>query len=196
MSMTREESLAWAKLLQAQGEGKQLQKRCKSDTYWKNDTLDAVEMNISPVQWWRIAPDLPPKPSQEWLDQHGLEIVAGPMSSKTARGNYSMSRVVWMRENDRWVVTNLPAIHCFNAGDVDNVYVVRFLVPQYRPIPLSPVYLGRVVRSIGGHMYGILSGISPGGVYTIPGHGNYSPESLLGGWVWEDSGLPCGEEIK
>lgn len=59
-------------LLQALADGKQLQFRMPNDE-WRAMELDCDAVLEQPTSY-RIAPDLPPKPSQEWLDKHGMEI--------------------------------------------------------------------------------------------------------------------------
>lgn len=70
--MTREESAKWAALLQAQADGKQLQR--VAGGVWMTRELVGSDIIYDDPDGWRIATDLPPKPSQEWLDKHGVEL--------------------------------------------------------------------------------------------------------------------------
>jgi len=62
-SMTKEYSLEWAKLLQARGEGKQLQMSINlSNGIWIDMELDGTALMDSDPRYWRIKPELVLKP--------------------------------------------------------------------------------------------------------------------------------------
>lgn len=194
--MNREESAKVAQLYAAQAEGKRFEFHHFDG--WQETTPNNGDFAVQPDRW-RIAPDLPPKPSQEWLDKHGVEIVAGPMSSERARGDYPTNQVAWLFSANEWVSTYSPAKDCFSAGDVDNVYVIRRRAPQVKPWTIDTVPMPLVVKPRAtGNLIAILAAKSECVVmlHTDDGKTTSATYDELREHFTQRDGSPCGEVVK
>lgn len=144
----------------------------------------------------RIAPDLPPKPSQEWLDKLGIELLYGPMSHLDAQRCHPDAITIWVSGADEWFFTETPARDCWKAVIPATVYVVRKRTTQVRPWTLATVPMPLVVRpknggsincGFGGFELGVWIGCS-GGVMQV------FWDELLANYEQRD-GSPCGEVV-
>ena len=182
--MTREESAKWAALLQAQADGKQLQR--VAGGVWMPRELVGSDIIYDDPDGWRIATDLPPKPSQEWLDNHGVELTDEfryPGGDLHAPMNADLTPA----EDDA------PKQGCICIG---NRWILRRRAPQVRPWTIDTVPMPLVVKSRAGTIYQVVC-VHKDGV-DIACH--KSSTELTYKWLLDAYtqryGSPCGEVVK
>lgn len=180
--MTREESAKWAALLQAQADGKPLEYMDWNHGEWVPASLRPTDFGGSPEKW-RIAPDLPPKPSQEWLDKHGVEL--------TGECRRPTENELTCCAHEGWEV---PQRCEFPETWKTPYWILRRRAPVVKPLSLSHDHLGMCIVRKDNTGSGIISGIRDG-QFIIPGWGKAPPAELARDWTRLD-GSPCGEVAK
>ena len=205
--MTREESAKWAALLQAQADGKQLEYKTVFGSYVPAE-LGRSDLEHGSADNWRIAPDLPPKPSQRIMDviaKFGCEIdrighfrigdlilTPGCFSASQPNAYEDVgSDVMFVWEADR------------DQGEdvMDAQYIIlRRRVPQVKPWTLSTVPMPLVTRCKGTGILHVAVLADENGVamhaYNEPYRVRFvAYESLLEADEQRD-GSPCGEVSK
>lgn len=182
-------------LLQALADGKQLQFRMPNDE-WRAMELDCDAVLDQPTSY-RIAPDLPPKPPQEWMDKHGVEI-DGDSPRRIEKDGEIFAPIVFdyppiIRTAERYEEKSL-----FGGCR----WILRKIAkpkPRYEPWDFQTVPMPLPVIFRGGTGYQIVA-VFPVGFATIGGQQR--------GWkpdihAWNDlqhyaqrDGLPCGRRVE
>lgn len=195
-------------LLQALADGKNLENKASPSETWL--AVNAVSLNIladrvlTNPQLYRIAPDPPPnKPSQEWLDKHGVELtgecrvaVTGELTHCIDFGTtkplydsgpltiHTLANVAY--SSPRWILRRKPPVEKLEPWTIETV-----------PLPL-------VVKSISPDASAIyqVAQVNRDGVFLLfKMNSQLEPTMRLCGYteLLEDfvqrDGQPCGRKV-
>ena len=166
-------------LLQALADGKQLQFRMPNDE-WRAMELDCDAVLEQPTSY-RIAPDLPPKPSQKWLDTYGMELT-GECREPIQDGT---TLHFWHED---------AAPQTYSSGLVkENAWILRKREPRYAPWTLETVPMPFPQIEIRGHITEV-EWADDVGVKLRDGW-QHTYASLFREGKTRD-GLPCGRRVE
>ncbi len=196
--MTREESAKWAALLQAQADGKQIQYQY-ADLTWHDVTITDISGILTR---WRIAPDLPPKPSQEWLDyanNWNCDIIewsysppAGALCGSMLSGFGSPSGIPALRAEPFFCEAQLN-------GSTDGRWILRRRAPVVKPWTIDTVPMPLVVIHKQAGRLAVCVSADKDGVWlisnTLGGVIIVTYANLIRDFTQRD-GSPCGEVAK
>lgn len=193
---TSEKLKALAALYEAQESGKQLQ-RAHPSFGWRDELL-IVEVDIDEFEptLWRVKPEEPPKPSQEWLDKHGVELTGECRVAVTGELTHCIDfgTTNARYDIDPMVITTIPGIECCPR------WILRRRPPveKWEPWTIDDVPLPLVVRSrdqpFGRIVLGTILSADDHGQLQAP-HGDWITfQTLLEKYVQRD-GQPCGRKV-
>lgn len=141
------------------------------------------------------APELPPKPSQEWIDyaeKWECDIIG--WSDKTSKGDLcGYVHSGWGNPNCKPFISHAPFTCTHDECAGDGRWILRKRAPAVKPWTLDKSNVGKLVERKDGLGCGIISGIRDG-QFVIPGWGKAPPAELLRDWTCD--GGPCGEVAK
>lgn len=196
--MNREESAKIAELFKAHAEGKSFEGLVSGK--WYAGVPTEICLACTP-HLWRIAPELPPKPSQEWLDKHGVEL--------TGEFRIPVNGEIWVSEN------NDEALHLPSGGEVPPYYgigarwILRKRAPAVNPWTIETVPMPLVLKRKYDSTLWVVVSARTDGVLTCGTHDDSlgfntqaNASIMRHSWKWlmdkftHRDGSPCGEVSK